>query len=451
MPAQRRENPRRRGGVSSSAGAGWPFSRRRRSISSDAAAPEAGNSSPIRSQSAAARAYTWRTVGRPGDVSHGSRRGANAVCRLREKKSAEASRRVLCRLTSPLRVFACWPSSSPRRSRRSANMTRPRAEVKATRAPRAAAAAVLHRAARARRRGSAAKDGEPLVDLGRGNPEVGPPRARRSRRLSAAAADERAHGYPPFRGLPELKEAIAARYRDVYGVELDPEREVAVVPGTKTALVELCLVLAERGVDRPAPRSRLPGLRVRRSRSPDATLVPLPLDEAAGWTSVARGRPPSTSTTPRTPARPSRRTASSPRRSSTPREPAPRRPRLRLRRPRLRRARAGELPRHARREGGRRRDVLDVEDVRDGGLAARVRRRQRRDRRADQPAARPHPRRDLPRRPGGGDRGADRAAGVGRGAARALRGAAATACSRRCRVGAVARAPSTSGSSCRRA
>ena len=54
-----------------------------------------------------------------------------------------------------------------------------------------------------------------------------------------AAADERSHGYPEFRGMPELKEAVAARYRDVYGVELDPAREVAVVPGTKTALVEL--------------------------------------------------------------------------------------------------------------------------------------------------------------------------------------------------------------------
>ena len=92
----------------------------------------------------------------------------------------------------------------------------------------------------------AAKDGEPLVNFGRGNPEVGPPEhvleaARR------AVADERTHGYPEFRGLAELKEALAARYRDVYGVELDPERELAVVPGTKTAIVELCLVLAERG------------------------------------------------------------------------------------------------------------------------------------------------------------------------------------------------------------
>ena len=53
------------------------------------------------------------------------------------------------------------------------------------------------------------------------------------------------------------------------------------------------------------------------------------------------------------------------------------------------------VPRRAGREGGRRRDVLDVEDLRDGRLAARVRRRQRGDRGAARPARRPHARRDL--------------------------------------------------------
>jgi L-glutamine---4-(methylsulfanyl)-2-oxobutanoate aminotransferase len=93
---------------------------------------------------------------------------------------------------------------------------------------------------------AAAAEGEPLLDLGRGNPDVPPP-AHVVERLREAAADPAAHGYPPFDGLPELKEAVASRYRDVYDVELDPEREVAVVPGTKTAIVELALCLAERG------------------------------------------------------------------------------------------------------------------------------------------------------------------------------------------------------------
>jgi aminotransferase len=65
--------------------------------------------------------------------------------------------------------------------------------------------------------------------------------------LTSAARREDVHGYSPFRGLPELREALAERYRTYYGVELDPDTEVAVVPGTKTAIVELCLVLAEEG------------------------------------------------------------------------------------------------------------------------------------------------------------------------------------------------------------
>jgi aminotransferase len=93
---------------------------------------------------------------------------------------------------------------------------------------------------------AAAADGVPLVDLGRGNPEVGPP-AHVVEALAASAARPDVHGYAPFSGLPALKEAIAARYRDLYGVQLDPTCEVAVLPGTKTGLIEFALCAVERG------------------------------------------------------------------------------------------------------------------------------------------------------------------------------------------------------------
>ncbi|HEU5212361.1 MAG TPA: aminotransferase class I/II-fold pyridoxal phosphate-dependent enzyme [Gaiellaceae bacterium] len=127
---------------------------------------------------------------------------------------------------------------------------------------------------------AAAAEGEPLVDLGRGNPEVGPP-PHVVEVLARTAADPAIHGYAPFRGLPELREAIAARYRDVYGVELDPGHEVAIVPGTKTALVELALVLAERGRQVLLPDPGYPDYPSGVALA-GAELVPLPL-ERPGW------------------------------------------------------------------------------------------------------------------------------------------------------------------------
>src|SRR2546421_104965 len=153
--------------------------------------------------------------------------------------------------------------------------------------------------------GSAALEGAPVVDLGRGNPETGPP-PHVIAPLADAANSASAHGYAPFRGIPELRTAIADRYASVYGVELDPEAEVAVVPGTKTAIVELSMTLAERGSSVVLPDPYYP-------------------DYPSG-PALAGG------------------------------------------------------------EGGRGRDVLDVQVVRDGGLATWVRGRKCRDRRADQPA-----------------------------------------------------------------
>src|SRR5438552_13303083 len=93
---------------------------------------------------------------------------------------------------------------------------------------------------------AAAEDGPPLVDLGRGNPETGPP-SHVVEALRASASDPHVHGYSPIRGLARTREALARRYRDVYGVALDPETEIALIPGTKTAIVELALVLCNEG------------------------------------------------------------------------------------------------------------------------------------------------------------------------------------------------------------
>jgi L-glutamine---4-(methylsulfanyl)-2-oxobutanoate aminotransferase len=127
----------------------------------------------------------------------------------------------------------------------------------------------------------AALDGEPLVDLGRGNPEVGPPQHVIDA-LAQAANQPSAHGYPPFRGLSALREAIAARYSEVYGVELDPGTEVTIMPGTKTAICELALVTAERGQTIVLPDPYYPDYPSGPALAGAATGY-VPLDREAGW------------------------------------------------------------------------------------------------------------------------------------------------------------------------
>ncbi len=133
---------------------------------------------------------------------------------------------------------------------------------------------------------AAARDGEPLVDLGRGNPDVPPP-PHVIEALDAAARRSDTHGYAPFAGLTALKEAIAARYRDVYGVVVDPNREVAVLPGSKTGLMEFAQVCVERGETIVLPDPGYPDYRsaVALAAAEHAAL-PLAADGRPDWTAA---------------------------------------------------------------------------------------------------------------------------------------------------------------------
>ncbi|MCQ6274505.1 pyridoxal phosphate-dependent aminotransferase [Bacillus sp. V3B] len=92
----------------------------------------------------------------------------------------------------------------------------------------------------------AVAEGRDIINLGQGNPDhPTPPHIVKA--LQTAAEDPQTHKYSLFRGLPELKEAAAQFYEKQYGVQLDPETEVAIVFGTKTGLVELPMCLLNEG------------------------------------------------------------------------------------------------------------------------------------------------------------------------------------------------------------
>ncbi|GIP15075.1 diaminopimelate aminotransferase [Paenibacillus montaniterrae] len=80
--------------------------------------------------------------------------------------------------------------------------------------------------------------GKDIINLGQGNPDQPTP-AHIVEALQQAAVNPLYHKYPPFSGYPFLKEAVAQRYKEDYGVELDPAHEVAILFGGKTGLVEI--------------------------------------------------------------------------------------------------------------------------------------------------------------------------------------------------------------------
>ena len=88
--------------------------------------------------------------------------------------------------------------------------------------------------------------GRDVINLGQGNPDQPtPPHIVSS--LQDAAPNPLYHRYPPFSGFPFLKEAVAQRYKEDYNVDLDPEKEVAILFGGKTGLIELSQCLLNPG------------------------------------------------------------------------------------------------------------------------------------------------------------------------------------------------------------
>ncbi|MFJ1447058.1 pyridoxal phosphate-dependent aminotransferase [Bacillus halotolerans] len=87
------------------------------------------------------------------------------------------------------------------------------------------------------------KEGHDVINLGQGNPDQPTPE-HIVEEMKRAVAQPENHKYSSFRGSHSLKSAAAAFYKREYGVQLDPETEVAVLFGGKAGLVELpqCLL-----------------------------------------------------------------------------------------------------------------------------------------------------------------------------------------------------------------
>lgn len=90
------------------------------------------------------------------------------------------------------------------------------------------------------------RQGEDIVDLGMGNPNM-PPAKHIIDKLCEVAQKPHVHGYSATRGIPRLRKAICDFYERRYGVKLDPEREAILTIGAKEGYSHLMLAMISPG------------------------------------------------------------------------------------------------------------------------------------------------------------------------------------------------------------
>ncbi|MEA2708091.1 MAG: alanine-synthesizing transaminase [Phycisphaerales bacterium] len=88
--------------------------------------------------------------------------------------------------------------------------------------------------------------GVDIIDLGMGNPTDPTPECVVNK-LSEAALDPRNHRYSVSNGIAGLRREVAVKYKEKYGVDLDPETEVIATIGSKEGFSHLCLAMLGPG------------------------------------------------------------------------------------------------------------------------------------------------------------------------------------------------------------
>lgn len=83
------------------------------------------------------------------------------------------------------------------------------------------------------------------VNLAQGFPDFAAPAFLKEAAAEAIAADH--NQYPITWGIPPLRDAIAGKYKQTYGLELDPAREITVVCGSTEGMVATLLATVNAG------------------------------------------------------------------------------------------------------------------------------------------------------------------------------------------------------------
>jgi LL-diaminopimelate aminotransferase len=101
------------------------------------------------------------------------------------------------------------------------------------------------------------RQGVDVISLGIGDPDLPTPEPV-IRALREAAADPTTHQYPTNRGLDSFRGAIAAFYKERFGVDVDPGNEVVPVLGGKEGVAHIAFACLDPGDVALAPEPGYP-------------------------------------------------------------------------------------------------------------------------------------------------------------------------------------------------
>ncbi len=123
--------------------------------------------------------------------------------------------------------------------------------------------------------------GKNVINLGVGSPDL-PPSEKTIETLCEHARREDEHGYQPYVGIPELREAFAKWYDTWFGVTLDPKSEIQPLIGSKEGILHISLAFLNPGDGVLVPNPGYPTYSSV-SKLVEANLISYELKEELGW------------------------------------------------------------------------------------------------------------------------------------------------------------------------
>ena len=120
-----------------------------------------------------------------------------------------------------------------------------------------------------------------VINLGIGSPDMMPSQATLDA-LKMSVTEPTSHGYQPYTGIPEFREAVAKYYQQIYGVTLDPQKEVLPLMGSKEGITHISLTFLDPGDRVLVPELGYPTYRSV-SEMVGGVVDEYPLLEEQGW------------------------------------------------------------------------------------------------------------------------------------------------------------------------